>query len=99
MRTPLQLVRYTFKDARANVPTNGYSDSELFLGQTATGKTMALFCFEERDDIRSPECWREFEISKTVTVSYRYKRRLLEEWKAIDAKIEGFVRGLAVDKP
>ena len=95
-RTPIQLVKYTFKDARANVPTNGYSDAELFLGQTGSGETMALFCFEEREDIRSPDCWRQYEISKTVTVKYTYKRRLLEEWKAIDSKVEAFVQGLIV---
>lgn len=94
--TPFQLRKYTFKDARANVPTNGYSDTELFLGQTSNGKTMALFCFEERDDIRSPDCWREFELTKDVTVSYRYKRKLLEEWKAIDGKVTAFVEGLRV---
>lgn len=95
--TSFQMRKFTFKDARANVPTNGYSDTELFLGETASGKPIALFCFEERDEIRSPECWREFELSETVSISYRYKRRLLEEWKAIDAKIEAFVTGLVVD--
>jgi len=95
-RTPLQLVKYTFKDARMNVPTNGYSDTELFLGQTDKGRTMALFCFEEREDIRSPDCWREFELTEGVSVSYRYKRRLLEEWKAIDAKVTAFVEALVV---
>lgn len=93
-KTPYQLVKYTFKDARANVPTNGYSDTELFLGQAADGSTIALFCFEEREEIRSPECWREYEIAPTVKVSYRYKRRLLDEWKAIDEKVTGFVAGL-----
>lgn len=93
-KTPYQLVKYTFKDARANVPTNGYSDTELYLGQSAEGKAIALFCFEERDEIRSPECWREFEISPTVTISYRYKRHLLDEWRAIDEKVTAFVVGM-----
>jgi hypothetical protein len=93
-RTPLQLVKYTFKDARANVPTNGYSDTELYLGESAKGDTMALFCFEEREDIQSPDCWREYELSSTVSVTYRFKRRLLQEWKAIDAKVTSFVAEL-----
>lgn len=97
-RTPFQLVKYTFKDSRANVPTNGYAEAELYLGETTEGAIMGLFCYEDRDDIRSPECWREFELSPTVTVSYRYKRRLLDEWKAIDARVRAFVEGLAVEK-
>ncbi|NWG71214.1 MAG: hypothetical protein HXY23_06335 [Parvularculaceae bacterium] len=89
--TPLQLVKYTFKDSRSNVPSNGYADTELFLGQTDGGRTMALFCFEDREDIRSPDCWREFELTDEITVIYRYKRRMLEEWKAIDSRVTAFV--------
>jgi len=95
-RTRRDLVKYAFKDARANVPTNGYSETELYLGETAQGQTLALFCFEDREDVRSPECWREFEISPEVTVSYRYKRRLLDEWKAIDTRVRALVDDMIV---
>lgn len=91
IRTPYQLVKYTFRDQRENVPTSGYADTELFLGEAEDGKTMALFCFEERKDIRSPDCWREYELSPTVSVSYRFKRHLLDEWRAIDARARAFV--------
>lgn len=93
-RTPYQLVKYTFKDQRANVPTNGYTNSELFLGETQEGAAFALFCFEERDDIKSPECWREYELTPDVSVSYRYKRHLLDEWQAIDSRVRSFVASL-----
>ncbi|HOP18801.1 MAG TPA: hypothetical protein PLV61_14520 [Parvularculaceae bacterium] len=95
IRTPYQLVKYTFRDQRENVPTSGYADTELFLGETNDTKTMALFCFEEREDIRSPDCWREYELSPTVTVSYRFKRHLLDEWKAIDTRVRAFVNEMS----
>jgi hypothetical protein len=97
-RTPYRLMKYTFKDQRGNVPTNGYTDTELFLGQTEQGDLMALFCFEDREDVKSPECWREYEISPDVSVSYRYKRRLLDEWQQIDARVRDFVEGLEKKK-
>ena len=93
-RTPFQLVKYTFRDQRANAPTNGYSQTELYLGESAEGEVLALFCFEEREEIKSPECWREYELTPTVTVTYRFKRPYLAEWKAIDARVRSFVEDL-----
>ncbi|MEO1253042.1 MAG: hypothetical protein AAFW81_11945, partial [Pseudomonadota bacterium] len=54
----------------------------------------ALFCFKERDDIPSPECWRSYEFGDGVTVNYRFKRPYLPEWRAIDAKVQAYVAGI-----
>lgn len=97
VRTPFQLIKYTFRDQRANVPTNGYSNTDLFLGETADGDVAAFFCFQERADIISPECWREYEYSQSVTVSYRFKRPYLSEWQAIDARVREFIASLSLD--
>ncbi|MFQ5564184.1 MAG: hypothetical protein ACE5FO_11500 [Parvularculaceae bacterium] len=94
VRTPYQLTKYAFRDQRSNVPTSGYSDTELYLGETEDGAVMALFCFKERDDIPSPECWRQYEIGEDVSVVYRFKRPYLAEWKAIDARVRAFVGDL-----
>lgn len=94
VRTPYQLVKYTFRDQRENVPTSGYADTEMFLGETETGQTMALFCFEEREDVRSPDCWREFELTPNISVNYRFKRHLLDEWRAIDTRVLAFVEDM-----
>ena len=91
-RTPYKLMKYEFAEQRSNVPTNGYSDTELYLGETESGEIMALFCFKERDDLRSPECWREYELSPTVSVIYRFKRPYLAEWRTIDARIRAFIQ-------
>ena len=94
VRTPYQLTKFAFKDQRSNVPTNGYADTELFVGADAEGKTAAVFCFKEKEEISSPECWREYEYGDTIEVSYRFKRPYLPEWRALDAAIQEFVAGL-----
>lgn len=93
-RTPYQLIKYEFKDQRANVPTSGYADSELFVGEDDDGAVVALFCYKKRSDIPSPECWRETEIDKNVSLTYHFKRPYLAEWRKIDAEIRKFVRGM-----
>lgn len=93
-RTPFQLIKYEFKDQRANVPTSGYSGTELYLGETADKQILAIFCYKERDDVPSPECWREMELSPTVALTYRFKRPYLAEWRKIDEEIRAFVAGM-----
>jgi len=96
-RTPYQLIKYSFREQRTNVPTNGYANTELFLGEAADGEVMALFCFKEADNNHSPECWRELELTPTVTLNYRFKRPYLPEWRAIDEKVRSFVQELSVE--
>jgi hypothetical protein len=99
VRTPYQLTKFTFKDQRSNVPTNGYVDTELFVGTDEAGNLLALFCFKEREDIRSPECWREYEYNGRIEVTYRFKRPYLPEWRAIDQKVREFVAGIDTTQP
>ncbi len=98
VRTPYQLTKFTFVERRADVPTNGYKDTELFVGADTDGNLLALFCFKERPDIRSPECWREYEYNDKIEVSYRFKRPYLPEWRAIDEKVREYVSGLDLTK-
>jgi len=94
VKTPYQLTKFTFSDRRANVPTNGYANTELFVGADAEEKPIALFCFKEQSDIPSPECWRTYDYSDTVEVSYRFKRPFLPEWRAIDQEVHQYVTGI-----
>jgi len=98
VRTPYQLTKFAFKDGRSNVPTNGYADTELFIGTDENDQLLALFCFKERDDIQSPECWRDYEYNDKIEVSYRFKRPYLPEWRAIDKEVHKFIEGLDVSK-
>ncbi len=94
VRTPYQLTKYNFRDQRSSVPTSGYSDTELYLGQTKEGALTALFCFKEREDIPSPECWRQYEMGENISVVYRFKRPYLAEWQAIDTRVRSFIAKL-----
>lgn len=95
-RTPYRLNRYTFREQRDEVPTNGYADSVLYVGQDSDGGTIGLFCYKEIPTIPSPECWREYEVNGDLSVTYRFKRPYLAEWKEIDSKVREFVDNLAV---
>jgi hypothetical protein len=96
-RTPHQLIKYEFKEQRANVPTSGYAGTELYLGEAADGKILAIFCFKERDDLPSPECWRETELAPNVSLTYRFKRPYLAEWRKIDEEVRGFVEKMKAE--
>lgn len=99
VRTPYQLTKFVFTDRRADVPTNGYSDTELFVGADEDENVIALFCFKEREDIPSPECWRNYEYADGVEVSYRFKRPYLPEWRALDAEVRAYVAGIGQTAP
>lgn len=94
VRTPYQLTKYAFAERRSDVPTNGYADTELLVGADTDENVVALFCFEERNDIPSPECWRKFEYADGISVSYRFKRPYLPEWRAIDAEVRAYIAGI-----
>ncbi|MBY0423437.1 MAG: hypothetical protein K2Q06_14110 [Parvularculaceae bacterium] len=98
VRTPFQMVKYTFRKERADVsvPSNGYALTDLYLGRAVDNSVIAIMCFNDQEEFRSPECWREYELSPSVTVTYRFKRPYLSEWQAIDAKVRAWVEGLKV---
>ncbi len=90
-RTPYRLTRYAFRERRDNVPTNGYADTTLFIGQATDNSSIALFCYNEIATIPSPECWREYELNDDLSVIYRFKRPYLAEWREIDERVREFV--------
>ena len=94
VRTPYLLTKYSFAEQRKNVPTNGYADSELFVGTDEDEHVAALFCYKERPDIPSPECWRTYEYSDQIEVSYEFKRPFLPEWRAIDREVRKYVASI-----
>ncbi|MGF1545514.1 MAG: hypothetical protein ACFB00_13640 [Parvularculaceae bacterium] len=96
-RTSFQLQRYEFRAQRSNVPTNGYAESELYLGETADGAPIALFCTLEREDAPTLDCWREYELTERVSVIYRFKRPYLAEWRKIDADVRAIDMDLRID--
>ncbi|MEO1016010.1 MAG: hypothetical protein AAFX08_12575 [Pseudomonadota bacterium] len=95
-KTVHQLVRFEFKERSDDVPTNGYSENELFIGEAANGDQIAIFCVREQSSVSSPHCWREFEITENVTLTYKFKKPYLPEWRAIDAQVRKFIDAIAI---
>ncbi|MGQ0741325.1 MAG: hypothetical protein ACT4OG_03390 [Alphaproteobacteria bacterium] len=77
---PHGLRQYEFK------PNTGYRDDDLFVGETEAGPA-ALRCTRPSKIAPSPNCLREILLAKGVTLTYRFKRRHLAEWQAIDAGV------------
>jgi len=77
--------------ARENAAINGYAGTELYLGEAADRSVIAIFCFKQSDDNPSPECWRELELSPSLSLTYRFKRPQLAEWRKIDSDVRALV--------
>lgn len=73
---PFGLTQYAFRN------DSGYRTEDLFVGQTSSG-LMVLHCTKFSTDVPSPNCWRDMQLGKGVSVSYRFKRSKLSHWHAI----------------
>jgi hypothetical protein len=65
------------------LPQTGYRDDDLLVGDTDAGP-MALRCTRPSQIAPSPNCLREILLTQGVTLTYRFKRAHLEQWKDID---------------
>lgn len=74
------------------VEGSGNQDQDLFLGTDELGRTAAIICDRNLQDILPPSCRRFTELTGGVNLSYRFKRNHLRDWKLID----GSVRSLAL---
>ena len=92
--SPYGLQKYAFQEKRSDTPSSGYADSELYIGADTDDNLSAIFCFKDRSAVTSPECWRNYEFSNTVSVTYRFKRPYLPEWQKIDDEVRKFITGL-----
>ncbi len=91
-----QLTMFSFKEARANAPTNGYANKELYVGEEADGSLIVLFCYEDSpDDIVPPQCYRELDFSDEVTIRYTFKKAYLADWQEVNAQVRRFILSLS----
>ena len=89
------LTRYSFRQGTPEEPASGYSDREMFIGRTEQGEQVVLFCYPEgQTDAVPPECFREFDLTAQVSVTYYFKRPYLQEWSRIDEGVKRLVGGL-----
>jgi hypothetical protein len=79
---PFGLRQYTFR------ADSGYHDQDLFVGPTDAGP-MALLCVKIAPENVSPSCMRDMPVGDGLSLSYRFKRAHLSEWRKIDTGIRG----------
>ena len=77
---PYGLRQYAFR------ADSGYHDQDLFLGASDAGPVV-LLCTKLTPDAASPSCLRDLPMEKGLSLSYRFKRAHLGEWRAIAAGI------------
>lgn len=93
VKSDYNLTRYVFKEGRPNAPSSGYADKELYVGQDVDGKTAVLFCYKDAENsVIPPDCWREVELSKGVSLKYKFKRPYLPDWQEIDSATRTFMQ-------
>lgn len=82
---PFGLTRYVFRD------DSGYRAEDLFVGDTDKGPVV-MRCVRLSQDVVSPSCLRDVQISPNVALTYRFKRSHLSDWKSIADGTENLIK-------
>ena len=86
---PFGLRQYAFR------MDSGYRDAELFVGATETGP-IVLLCDKAGPDLASPNCLRDLPLGNGLSLSYRFKRGHLADWRKVDAGVRALIDRFAV---
>lgn len=85
---PYGLRQYAFR------ADSGYHDQDMFVGMTDAG-TIVLLCTKLAAEVSAPNCMRDLPLGDGVSLSYRFRRTYLAEWRKIDmgirARIAAFI--------
>ena len=73
-------------------PEAGYSGEELHY-QAKSQQPYVVRCQRIADGDISANCMRDIHIGRGITVSYRFSRKLLPHWRAIEATMQKLTRG------
>jgi hypothetical protein len=88
---PFGLTRYTFR------VDSGYGRDDLFVGDVPGLGTLLLLCEQPAQDISSPNCLAiDRPIAPGVTMSYRFKRAQLANWRQISGGADRLISGFLV---
>ena len=85
---PYGLRQYAFR------ADSGYHDQDLFVGSSDTGPAV-LLCTKLAPDVVSPGCLRDMPLGGGLSLSYRFKRGHLREWRVIDAGVRARIDAFA----
>ena len=81
------LTRYTFRY------DTGYELNDLYAGNSGAGPLL-LLCERPAQDLPSPNCLAiDRPVAAGVTLSYRFKRAQLSNWRQIDTGVDRLVAG------
>jgi hypothetical protein len=79
------LTRYEFRDG------TGYERNDLYAGDSGPG-SLLLLCERPAQDLPSPNCLAiDRPVAPGVTLSYRFKRAQLSQWRQIDSSVDRLV--------
>lgn len=70
----------------------GFKNEDLFVHEDADGSLYLFRCIEPEDNMPSPWCRRDTAFNDKVSVSYRFKRTRLSDWREIDRGIFDLVK-------
>lgn len=87
---PFGLREHTFRD------NSGYRGEDLFVGQDGNG-SVVMRCTRPGAGLPSATCMREFQVARNVSLSYRFSRSDLSEWRLISDGINRLAE--AFDRP
>lgn len=86
---PYGLRQFAFRE------DSGYRNEDLFVG----AGPVVLRCVRPSPSVPSPYCLRDKLIAKGVSLSYRFKRAHLAEWRPMAAKIDALIANFQKDTP
>lgn len=88
---PAGLTVYNFKNG------TGYSGEALFKGDANGDGIFVARCLEDTDMLAA--CERDILMGDGLSLTYRFPRRLLGQWRAIDLAVANYSRQLFANKP
>lgn len=71
---------------------SGYAGETLLTGSGEDGKLFVVRCLEAADILTA--CERDIFIGEDLSLTYRFPKALLGQWRAIDSAMAAFARGL-----
>ena len=85
---PYGLRQYVFRG------DSGYHDQDIFVGMTDAG-TIVWLCTKLAPEVAAPNCMRDMPLGDGVSLSYRFRRAYLADWRKIEvgirARIAAFI--------
>jgi hypothetical protein len=88
---PYELRQYAFR------ADSGYREEELFVGAGDAGPVV-LICNKLNPNVASPNCLRDTPLANGLTLSYRFKRGHLADWRKIDTGLRALIERFTVKR-